>query len=66
MPPRRVAPPLQLYSAREFGSQVVRVLLVLEVTMDHLDLLGRLDSKDLRESQVPQGNKVSEVDRVQR
>ena len=30
MPPRRVAPPLQLYSAREFGSQVVRVLVRIE------------------------------------
>lgn len=30
MPPRRVAPPLQLYSAREFGSKVVRVLARIE------------------------------------
>ena len=31
MPPRRVAPALQLYSAREFGSQVIRVLVRIEM-----------------------------------
>ena len=30
MPPRRVAPPLQLYSAQEFGGKVVRVLARIE------------------------------------
>ena len=30
MPPRRVAPSLQLFSARELGSQVIRILVRIE------------------------------------